>query len=491
MTWYKNPFHLYALASAVGCLITLSGCTVDTSKLPKEINPPLQGGSTRVANGGVIAIQFPMLATEAARKQLVEAYPCKYNDMIGHSQSSCGMMIRPGVFSGELAPQVFEQSTYYAAELKKIMSRYIDERQVRLEPQSIDYRDGRFTSTPILTDTSPAVLVLDLYVFQNGAVSGVGVGYMPRINVRTAGVVAPATCGNLLLADSHNQFDATKAQDCQKRDARNVPGFAPLQFFAERPPAHVDFPKRDKGAIGPDAVLVFKWLHEENRDDYLQLSAQPGYKATATSIDNRTADWIARISLDSLSRLDTRAAFDIGLVRYVASYDAGLAQRMANKQLAEGDPRLVSIMHKMLKAENDWLASQSNALAEGILNGEYGTSFRKERLLLAEGYDRGQRLTWMQAGATLAMGVSSGLMGGGVPYNPQMLMSQTLLSEQTFGNARSQLEQAVLQSVSPGIDMRTQVIQLSIEGISSNIQGSNQSEIHAQLQSIYDRLKGK
>lgn len=483
MNLHKKP--LLAGLLSVG-LLSLSGCATHVKNLPSELNPNVQKGSVTLPAGSIISIQYPMLASTAAKQQLIESYPCKYNNFINHPLGSCG---NPA-FTGQFAPMLFEQSTYYAAELKKVLGRYIDERSVRLEPLFVDYRDGRFETRPALSNISPSVLVIELYDFPAGVKHLVGSGYRAEINIRSAGKISPQTCGNLLVIGGHHKFDKSKAEDCTNRDARSTPSFMPLQYFAEEQAPQIDFPKQGSKPIGPGAVLTSKTLWEENQNDYLTRSSRSDFKVSTDNIQNTTSDWIARTAIIALGKIDTPAAFDAGFAIYLQSYDPALAERFRTQALQASDSRKIAVVRKLLSAENDWLASQNTVIGDGILNGNYGQSFRKSRLLLAKGFNKSQTLGWLQVGATLASGFSSGLLGGGTAYDPTMLMTQTLQNEQQFAAASSQIEQALIENLAPSVQMRDQVVQVSIEGVNAKISGTNQSEIHTQLKALYKKLAG-
>jgi len=470
--------------AACAVSLLLAACATNVSKLPPALSAPFSGDPLPLPEGSVISIRFPMLASEAAKIQLVAGYPCNYNKFIKNPFDSCG---GPG-FTGEFAPQLFEQSSYYSAELKRIYERYVDKSIVRLDPLLIDYKDGRFLASPVFHDATPGVVVVELYDFPESVAEHVGSGYRPRINIHTAGVLSPATCGNLLVADAHDKFDASLARDCVKLDARSVPGFMPIQFFAESAPSQVDFPKQSKSEIAPGMVLALSQLWEKNDLQYLQRSSQADFKVNPANIQNATSDWIARISLNGLRRIDVQQAFDVGFAHWAENYDPDLAARMRLQQLQGGDERKIVILRRLLAVENEWLNKQGDVLAEGILNGPYGASFRKTRLQMAEAYKKSQAMQWLKMGAVLASGFSSGLFAGGAQYNPSMLMSQTQLIDAQHSSAQGALEQALLQSISPGVEMRSQTLKVSIDGFQEEVHGSTQEEIQAQLGNIYKKL---
>lgn len=462
----------------------LTGCATQVANLPEALNPTVSAGQVPLPEGAVISIQFPMLASPAARGALRDSYPCQYNDFLNHPFGGCSS----SEFTGEYSPLLFEGSTYYSAELKTVLARYLPEHAIRLEPLRVDYVNGRFTTTPLMSTTSPSLLVIELYDFPNAVRSAVGAGYSPTLNVRTAGSQNPQACGNLLVSAPHHKFLPQTGQACAQADARHVGGFFPLGYFGEEKEPLVDYPKQKDKLFASGRVLTIPMLWEKNQEDYLQTSSQEGFKADGKTIDNPTSDWIARTAAQLLSKLDLNQAFNVSFIHYAAGYDPALAQRLAAGTAQAGDERRTAILNKLLLSENQWLAAENQAIAQGILNGTYGQSFRRSRLLLAQGYSKSQSLGWLQAGATLLAGFSSGLLGGAGAYNPNALMGQTLSNESYFSARKQELGNALMNELNPGMTLRDQVLEVSIEGVNEKVSGENQGEIRGQLLAIYQKL---
>src|SRR5690606_27752834 len=146
------------------------------------------------------------------------------------------------------------------------------------------------------------------------------------------------------------------------------------------------------------------------------------------------------------------------------------------------------ILRKILVAETDWLAAQNEAITEGILNGDYGQSFRQSRVVLAESYRKSQNAGWLQVGATLLSGFSSGLFAGGSAYNPASLVSQTVANENTYRQSIAQIQDATLAALAPAAAMREHVVQISIEGVKADIRAESAQDIRTQLQKLYRKL---
>ncbi|OJX20675.1 MAG: hypothetical protein BGO75_17115 [Burkholderiales bacterium 68-20] len=200
--------------------------------------------------------------------------------------------------------------------------------------------------------------------------------------------------------------------------------------------------------------------------------------------------WLARAAANALRVVDTQAAFDAGFAVYLQDYDAGLASRFAQRALQPGDDRKIAVARKLLDAERDWLASQNAAITDGILNGNYGKSFRQSRWVMAQAYNKAQALEWLSVGAMLVGGFSSGLFGGAGAYNPSMLMMTTLQNEQQFSSMQNQIEQALLESLAPGVEMRSKVVQVSLDGVNTPLSGASHGEIRTQLLALYKKLAG-
>ena len=183
---------------AAACFATLLGCgsVTKVSKLDSAINPALSSDSIVLLKNSVISIQYPMLSSEAAKQQLAKEYPCKQSYVYGYfDDGGCG---HPD-FTGDFAPMLFEQSTYQAAELKKLLSKQINEKNIYLEPTYVDYANGKFTSKPLFLSTIPTSLVVDIYDFPHVVRQSIGGESYITASIRSAGKTSPATCGNLFV----------------------------------------------------------------------------------------------------------------------------------------------------------------------------------------------------------------------------------------------------------------------------------------------------
>lgn len=474
---------------ATACLTTLLGCgsVTKVSKLDSAINPALSSDSVVLLKNSVISIQYPMLSSEAAKQQLAKEYPCKQSYVYGYfDDGGCG---HPD-FTGDFAPMLFEQSTYQAAELKKLLSKKINEKNIYLEPTYVDYVNGKFTSKPLFLSTIPTSLVVDIYDFPHVVRQSIGGESYITASIRSAGKTSPATCGNLFVTGKHFGFQKNNPAPCVELDSRNTFNFSPLQYFSESKTIFVDFPKHEGKPIAVNSVLTTGALTEEKDDNYLKRTADPKFKVATDNINNPPLDWLARATVNALQRIDTQVAFDAGFAVYLQDYDEGLANRFRQRTVLPGDARKIAVARKLLDAESDWLASQNAAITDGILNGNYGRSFREARWVLAQGYNKSQALAWMQVGAVLAAGFSSGLFGGAGAYNPSMLMTQLVKTDQQFSSMQDQIEQALLNNLAPGTEMRSKVVQVSIDGVQASLSGATHGEFRAQLLALYKKLAG-
>jgi len=475
--WFLALFGVMVLG---GC-----GSVSRVSNLPPNINPDIEIGNVKIPDESVVSIQYPMILSDIAKAQLVSAYACKLGVMFNGSSGGCG---HPH-FTGNAAPMLAEQSTYYAAEIKEFLSAYIDSKNIFLEPFYVDYQDGEFREKPLLSVNVPATIAVKVYDFPHSVRSAIGAGPLIFANIRTAGGASPATCGQLFMAGEH-VGTAKPRKPCIDLDARQVPSTEPLHFFGEKKLEVENLPQNKDKPIAPGVLLGIGALFQENDDEYLKRSSEASFQATAKSIQGPEVAWLARAAANALRVVDTQAAFDAGFAVYLQDYDAGLASRFAQRALQPGDDRKIAVARKLLDAERDWLASQNAAITDGILNGNYGKSFRQSRWVMAQAYNKAQALQWLQVGATLIGGFSSGLFGGAGAYNPSMLMMTTLQNEQQFSSMQNQIEQALLESLAPGVEMRSKVVQVSLDGVNTPLSGASHGEIRTQLLALYKKLAG-
>ncbi|MFC4299792.1 hypothetical protein ACFO0J_17255 [Castellaniella hirudinis] len=472
------------LAVSGVALALLGGCATHVANLPAGMNPQPAAHQMQMPEGAIVSIQFPLVAAPAALAQLNEEYACRYNDFLNHPFSSCGN----SSFTNRYVPLLAEHSTYYAAELKTILGRYMDIDRVRLEPFVLDYAQGRFINRPVLEAPGVSTLIIELYELPSAMTETVGSGYTPTFNIRTAASQSPETCGNLVMVAGHHPFYKPQADDCRDLTVRDAPAFAPLHYYSAKTAPLTDYPKHKK-ALQAGFVTTSESVWEKNQDKYLKLSTEEGFMATSDTIQNDTSDWIARMAVHALEQIDLPAVYRQSLAGYVRRYDPALAERAANQAPQPNDARNLAIIEKLLGAENDWLLAQDDALQQSILNGNYGRSFRQSRRLLADGYAKAQGLGWMQVGAVLAGGFSSGLFGGATAYNPMALSSHVINTEALFAQRSESLSQALLQELVPGAELRAKAIDVTIEGMKTSISGESQDDIHRQLQAIYKKLR--
>ena len=482
----SRAFNGIFLAPFLGMLVGC-GSASKVSDLSASINPDIAAGKVRIPPESAVSIQYPMVLSESAKGQLVGSYACKYNDLINHPAGSCGN----SGFTGSAAPRLAEQSTYYAAEIKELLGSYIDRKNIFLEPFYVDYQDGEFRERPLLSVNAPTTIAVKVYDFPSSYRSNIGAGPLIFANIRTAGSASPATCGQLFMAGGEYVGTAKPQQSCAHLDARQVPSTEPLRFFGEKELDVENFPQQKDKPIAPGTLLGIGALYQENDDEYLKRSSEASFEATAKSIQGPEVAWLARAAANALRVVDTQAAFDAGFAVYLQDYDAGLASRFAQRALQPGDDRKIAVARKLLDAERDWLASQNAAITDGILNGNYGKSFRQSRWVMAQAYNKAQALEWLSVGAMLIGGFSSGLFGGAGAYNPSMLMMTTLQNEQRFSAMQNQIEQTLLESLAPGVEMRSKVVQVSLDGLGSTpVSGASHGEIRAQLLALYKKLSG-
>lgn len=64
-----------------------------------------------------------------------------------------------------------------------------------------------------------------------------------------------------------------------------------------------------EGALQKGAITISNALWEKNQDEYLKRSAQDAFVVTSDSIQNDTSDWIARMAVHALEKIDLDAVY--------------------------------------------------------------------------------------------------------------------------------------------------------------------------------------
>lgn len=459
----------------------LQGCASQVSDLSKDLNPTLSPGQNTVPNS-TIKIRYPMVATDAAKQALKSNYTCKYNNYIGHPLSGCG---NPG-FTDEYALTVFERSTYYATELKKILERYGMSGHVFLEPLLVDFQNNEYILKPAQTTRIENSASVDLYAFEQAVKSAIGFGYSPDVAIRVATSKSPKTCGYVLIMPSHLPIE--KSSNCSL-STDSIEHFNPLNFFRDAEIEEDSLPRHENGGITINSILGVGDLWEENNEAYLKSTADDNYIATSDSIKNETSDWIARMAITAISKSSSAASKSDPLFDYINFYDTSLASKLkSGKKISDTEEKNLQIAKKLMDVETMWLAAQSDAIGNGLLNGDFGNSFRKSRVIMADGYNKAQTLGWMNVGATLVSGYSSGLFGGAGSFNPTALMAMHLRNQQMYTDASNRLGDALIEALAPSIEMRNLVLNFTFEGINENVSAGSYGELKEKLKILYSKF---
>lgn len=461
----------------------LTGCSTTVSELSSDMNPSVTPNSVKIPSNTLLYIQFPMVATEEAKSVLKRNYICNWSDLINHPLSTCD----ESIFTNTFALAFLERSTYYAAELKKIFEKYGLKNQIILEPLLIDHDENGFSIRKAQESRISKIAEIQMYDFEGIAKEAYGSGYNPKVAVRLREDQSPLTCGYVLISPDHLLL--SNVVSCPSDDSRQVSYFNPLDYFHDDKLVGDNLPRHNKGGITLNSILTVPSLWEKNKSDYLSLTSNEKYQVTPSGIDNSTSDWIARITLVAIEKSNNTEINQASIADYAQNYDMQLAEKVRSGiELSAHEKKQMLVISKLMDAEIGWLSAQNEAVVEGILNGGFGKSFRKDRLLLANAYEQSQTLGLLNIGATLVSGYSSGLFGGTGEFDPSLLMAMHSRNEQYFSDKYEKLGEAVMGALAPSQKMRETILEITFEETRISLQAGNYRALKDQMKSIYRKL---
>jgi hypothetical protein len=370
-------------------LTACSSVWKNSNDLGKELVPPNQSVAPKASGHAWVALRFPVSIDANAAELLKKNWDTKLD-------------------VDEIYKKHADGSIYYAAELYKKLIKYFPAEDVLLEPQYLTVKSGKPQLAPLAESKVPVFFAVNFSDSVDVNHQHVHARYyssnpQPLFNITTSGLASPKTCGAVASdlinhAVPHLRFPVFNEQACLSLSARQ--GLQPI-FWEEHVMPSVpttSVPVREQLPFTPNQVLEYPRLIEELDDEHLKAAAKPTFKADEKNSPNRSLELLAAAVRQGISQYDLDKALRVERLRYVADYDPELAKRIATlknlnpEDLANGmspeDRNRLQQIDSLAEAEKHWISETlDKRLADAVINGPFGKSFRATRFAMQEAED--------------------------------------------------------------------------------------------------------
>ncbi len=461
------------LAGALVLLLAACGVvkTIPESHLVKEI-PPQRATPEGTA---IVAVRWPLAVTEDGWGLIQEMYEEKM-----HTSS-----LHP--FVADAYRRIPEASTYYALVLYAFLKAYLPPNSVLLEPYviGVDADGAQLRYQPVFDNLVPAPFAVDVVEppqWMTGA-HGQYLWTMFRASVNPQ--ASPATCGLLASSDfrwTNSSKDNSKVivdDDCRSALSRSAPRHTVLDFFSRKTPKFTEeFPHHEEPVLRPNSVLVFPFGGFALPEEYVRRSARTKFVAKTDAPEN---DWlanVARLVAHAAAKWDLESLTRSDRMLYEAQFDKSITQEPASALRQQA-------IRKLAEAEKKWIAAQDEKIAEALLNGKFGKSFRQRRVADMGVNQRAFGNSMARATRMFSAGVSSGLFGAPGAYNPMMLAQGVSAELRSAAEMSHALQAQVKAELGPEAAVRDQIIQVEIAGLARQINADSRLKLRQQLVQLY------
>jgi hypothetical protein len=452
-------------------LFALSACVsvpehLEVKAIPPK--PPVPRGTA------VVAVRWPMVITEPALEIIKE----RFNRVSRREARGAHRRLS-------------DQSTYYALEMYSYLRAYLGTDAVLLEPYVVSPgEDGRLKYEQIYESMIPVAFVLDVVQPPFWFIGGFGMGDLisPSFQLAIAPSVAPDTCGlisrNPWRADDFRHFDVhpTVGEPCNAKSPRLGPHYTFLDNLAKaRPEVRETFPRTEALPLKTNALLTWPTAGWQLPKEHVQSSTKARFSVNPENPDNGYAANMARVIAQGAGAMDLNALSKGGWESYAQLYDPRIATGVAAVPDMAARQRAIEVL---AEAEKKWIVKQDEKIAEALLNGRFGQSFRQQRAVELAARERKQAFDIASGLGALVVGMNAGLFGG-VAFN------STALAQGMLGNLSAQQDfqsnlQAFLQTeLGPEEVARDQLVQVEIAGVARQVNADTRTKLREQLKQLY------
>lgn len=474
---------LRPLAAAVMAL-TLAGCASSVSYSQLDSGLKQQGAMAPVAalpGSALVAVRWPQAITPAAQALLEQTWVVQYNELLTGNPVS--IMRSDGVHDSYMGIPAL--SIYYAAELTRLLSRYVPADAVVLEPQVLDAEDGKLVYRPVVRNRFPVAMVVDLWDPPSPFKRLVWASTATEFSVSTSGLAAPKTCGLLAFKPKDITRPAYDASRCAAMEARDVPHPDAIYGFAsETATFDTATPTKATLPFSAEAAVAFPGGHLQFDKRYLEASARDDFDARQ-ALSNDMLDNLARAIADGLGRIDANLATRAALVSYVRQYDAPLAGRLAENTTTTADAARLKLISQLADAERKWVHAQDARVVNQVLDGAYGKSFRATRLAKQKQADKQEMIGWASALAMAGAGLASGAFAGAGAFNAQLGNTMALQATMQYYAQSDQASAAFYNQFGGELAAQDKLIEVTVGGKTLQLQADNRARLYEEAGKLY------
>lgn len=513
---------ILSLVALLGLSLLMSGCG---TTLPRAYDLGSSSSPARIAPGQenglpLVVIRFP--ARVAARA--VEQYNTLYDDRgffnIFYNPDPAEVIVpwaglntdkRPRDMQGA-STEAISKSTYLAVALYSYLSDRMPPGAVKLMPTEIDLKDGPARKDgaakphdgwpkPLVERTTydypPAVIYVDVFAYVNPfhRTEGTtfGASMMPLFSAHTAQAVAPKTGGALVLPDAFLPY--VRRAQAYETNLNGIGGpFVEYLNGAHGVPAdHFDIASDARTVrlpTDPGKVLVLPVA--EFGMDAANVSKQDG------SFERPLFDAYYAILASAENSIDRSVATRLDETRYIALFDPSLSGKFAARTtLSRQEGAALGLIHQFALAEWKLIGLQDEDFSKQLLQGEWGTSYRKTRdaeqkfrVTLDKAYESHQNAMMMQV---FSQGMPS-LMSG--RQTPQAMLQNSVnrlqlsldLNEKDKAAKRElAADTQQFQSRLSGVSNESVRFVFDLTGQSTTVEARSVAELRAKMRVIYMR----
>jgi len=335
--------------------------------------------------------------------------------------------------------QIPEASTYYAMELYRQLLKYIPETQIILEPQLLTALSGSFKSIPLTEGKLPVVFAVDILHIPNISVDPY---FLPYFTIATSGLASPKTCGAVASSINYNnKVEAFMEKECLDLTARNSRKPEYLDHFYSKNEGINKFsevPLREQLPLTSNQLMLFPMIGETFSPEYLAQSASPSFDSSKLPLQNQTIEILVKALADGISHYDLKKATQAGLAEYVSGYDKPLSDGLkSGATLSEQEQANFAVVTQLADMEKQWITKQDKLVADNILDGAFGKSFRATRLAYLEMQNQRQQASMAQLDSLAMSTINSGALTGN--FNSLAMMSNALQREIQYQSKLSEI----------------------------------------------------
>jgi len=306
-----------------------------------------------------------------------------------------------------------------------------------------------------------------------------------------APAMSPATCGLLagttfqLTLHSYYSPEVLTGEGCNSRSLRNAPTHTYLEYVSPKPQAtKSDFPRNDTPVLKLNSVLVFPTMVFELPEDYVRRASRARFSIDTAKPPNDWSANLARLVGHAASSMDVNALSSGEWDEYIAQFDPVLAARPETLPAAQADLRRRAI-RSLAEVEKKWMMAQEEKIADALLDGRFGKSFRQRRVADVNVLRNARAQSFMNAQAMMNTGMQAGLFGPPGSVNNLALLQGLHANSMAAAEMDRQLMEQVKAELGPETAVRDQIVQVEIAGLARQINADSRLKLRQQLVQLY------